>query len=299
MSTPSDRAPDGSPLSLPDAVDRLFDGSLSDFVSRRNTLAKQLRQAGQKSDADAVKKLTKPATPAWLVDRWARRHPGLIERLIGVVDALRTTQLAASPDRERMLQLRDEERDILAALEAVSVHLGEKGPPSASTIERALKTARAAAAQPDRLEALKRGHLVQEVIVQGFEGLSDLLSSVDVAAVQTRREATERARLARQMPKVPGAIPREARPAALSVSPQPPPTSWPTKEPTTSPPSICDPNADVASSASDIVRLQREVSELKEVIAQHTAALADAESRLARTYAELSQARAALARDDS
>ncbi|MEO1334252.1 MAG: hypothetical protein AAFV29_01355, partial [Myxococcota bacterium] len=187
----------------------MFDGSLSDFVSRRNTLAKQLRQAGQKSDADAVKKLTKPATPAWLVDRWARRHPGLIERLIGVVDALRTTQLAASPDRERMLQLRDEERDILAALEAVSVHLGEKGPPSASTIERALKTARAAAARPDRLEALKRGHLVQEVIDQGFEGLSDLLSSVDVAAVQTRREATERARLARQMPKVPGAIPRE------------------------------------------------------------------------------------------
>ena len=181
-------------------LDDLFDVPPAEFVATRNALAKRLRKEGRKADADAVKKLTKPPIPVWLVDQWAKKHGALMMRLLAVLDDMRSAQAGAGLDRERLLAARLEERTALAALAKVAPALlaGAGIAASQATIDRALKTVRAAAASPDHRADLEAGRLTQEVSDSGFDGLAAaLMPSVDVASVQKRRDATARSRAQR------------------------------------------------------------------------------------------------------
>ncbi len=180
-------------------IDALYGKKPHEFVAARNELAKQLRLSGHKTEAQAVKKLSKPSMPAWLVNQWARQQPALLSSLVAALDALRGAQRTTAGDRRPLADLRAQERAALDALAgAVPAPAEGDTPLSAATIERALKTARAAAAHPHHRSILMQGRLTEEVVEAGFEGLGDdVMSTVDAQAVQLRREATARARAQR------------------------------------------------------------------------------------------------------
>ena len=190
----SDQAP---PLDA--LVDRLFDEKPDGFVTARNDLAKALRRSGRKAEADQVKKLSKPNIAVWLANQWARKHPALMHHLLSAVDVLRSLQTCGedAPDHRtaqaRLAEARAEERRVLEALEAAGMEIlaaaGTKA--SAAIVARSLKTARAAAAHPDRRAVLKSGRLQDEVENSGFAGLADAMPAVDLSALRARRRAAE------------------------------------------------------------------------------------------------------------
>ena len=55
-----------------DAIDRLYGLPLEAFVGERDALAKELRAAGRRDEAAAVKALTKPTVAAWAVNQALR-----------------------------------------------------------------------------------------------------------------------------------------------------------------------------------------------------------------------------------
>src|SRR6185436_5875780 len=64
-------------------VDRLYDLGVDEFVAARDELATQLRGAGDREAAAAVRKLRRPTVVAWTLNQLARRHPGEVAGLRG------------------------------------------------------------------------------------------------------------------------------------------------------------------------------------------------------------------------
>ena len=78
-----------------DPVDELFSGALADFIKRRDALVKELKQAGDKDTAAAVKALRKPSTAAWSVNQVARRRPDDVDALIASAREVHAAQARA------------------------------------------------------------------------------------------------------------------------------------------------------------------------------------------------------------
>ena len=82
----------------PDAMDTLFEVPPTAFVARRNELAVQLRKAGKKDEAAAVKALSKPSLTVWAVNQLARRYPDQLAGFLKVSDELLHAQGAGTGD---------------------------------------------------------------------------------------------------------------------------------------------------------------------------------------------------------
>ena len=66
------------PSELETALLAVYRGPLEEFVSRRDALAKQLRAAKRREDADRVKALRKPSRTAWVLDAIVHEDPASI-----------------------------------------------------------------------------------------------------------------------------------------------------------------------------------------------------------------------------
>ena len=77
--------------SLQDAIASLYAASLADFIRVRDALGKELRSAGKRDAASAVKSLRKPSRPAWALNFVANEQPeislALEEAVAEIVDA--------------------------------------------------------------------------------------------------------------------------------------------------------------------------------------------------------------------
>ena len=92
------------PTELETALVAVYHGPFDEFISRRDALAKQLRAAKRREDADRVKALRKPSRTAWVLDTTVHEDPAVIEQLVKAIDAAQTVQSGA---------------DLRAALEAI------------------------------------------------------------------------------------------------------------------------------------------------------------------------------------
>lgn len=113
---------DQADMSLRRVTDQLYAGPLADFISSRDALAKELRSAGDREAASAVKGLRKPSRPAWALNRVAHQDA---ERLVALDDAVTGIVAAHSGDgnvRAAMVALREAVRELatLAAAESRS-----------------------------------------------------------------------------------------------------------------------------------------------------------------------------------
>ena len=159
-------------------VDALYDEDPKTFVAARDLLAKELRAAGQRDEAAAVRGLRRPSVAAWALNQVARRDASSIERLIEAGERARGAQdeVLGGADRETLRDAMTERRHALAGVtEAVRAVIEESGRASdapARDIESALQ----GPLTPAFSDALRRGVLTDLDTSTGDEdSLSELL----------------------------------------------------------------------------------------------------------------------------
>ena len=112
------------PSELETALLAVYRGPLEEFVSRRDALAKQLRAAKRREDADRVKALRKPSRTAWVLDNIVHEDPASIEQLTAAIRAAQTVQSGADL-RVAMDNIRTAIRDVAAAGARVAIRAGQ------------------------------------------------------------------------------------------------------------------------------------------------------------------------------
>jgi hypothetical protein len=158
-----------------DEIDRLYGLPLEEFIPARDALSKELRDAGRRGEATAIKKLSKPTVAAWAVNQAVRSQPRAARELWDAGDALARVQekvlsgkgsgadLREAADRERLAldPLVDAARGLLTS---------SGGDLSETTIDRVRSTLQAAAIDADAREDVAAGRAVRERAPRGLFG---------------------------------------------------------------------------------------------------------------------------------
>jgi hypothetical protein len=156
-------------------LDQLYELPAAEFTAARNTLARRLKDTGQREAAARVQALRKPTVPVWVINQLARRHPEQVEALVAAADELRQAQEAALKGgaQERLRKATAAERDAVRALaHGAQEVLSER--PAAAVLDRIASTLRAAALDPDARDLLAAGRLNEELEPVGFGGLGGI-----------------------------------------------------------------------------------------------------------------------------
>ena len=177
------------------ALDRLYGLPAEDFTAARDALAKELRGAKRRDEADAVKQRRRPTAPAAAINQLARLEPERVEELIGAADELREVQervLAGDAGRDDLRAAADAERRAVAALVSAAARLPDK--PSAAALEKVRATLHAAATDDEVRDAIAGGRLEREAEPAGAWGTFPLSGTVEPApaakpAGRTKRRA--------------------------------------------------------------------------------------------------------------
>jgi hypothetical protein len=156
---------------LEERMDAIYAGPPEEFVAARNSLAKELRTAGDKDAADEVAGLRRPTLPAWALNQVRRKDAKGLDGFADAAEALRDAQDRAlagdkSADLRGAMARRREatSRLVRAASEAlreIDRDPDPHVPAMAATIE-------AAAADPEVGELLRQGRLSSEHGPAGF-----------------------------------------------------------------------------------------------------------------------------------
>ena len=162
------RPRDNAPADTSQRLDDLYRQHPEGFVAGRDQLVKELRAAGDRDQADRVKKLQRPTAAAWLINCAALSSPAQLEEFAKASRELEDTQA-------RALEGKDEgaaEWRAAAARERVTtravVDLGESlareagHPASARALELAGETLRAATGDPELRERVLEGRVERE-----------------------------------------------------------------------------------------------------------------------------------------
>jgi hypothetical protein len=158
-----------------EAVDRLYGLALGAFVPERDAMAKELRGAGRREEATAVKALAKPTVAAWAVNQAVRSQGKAASALWKAGDALAATQEAVLGGKGSGTDLRAAAEDERLAVEALvdaarGLLTTSGGDLSEATIERVRETLHAAAIDPDARDEVAAGHATRERAPRGLFG---------------------------------------------------------------------------------------------------------------------------------
>jgi hypothetical protein len=163
----------GAEAQLEREIDRLYELPLGEFTSSRDELAKELRASGDRAAADRVKQLRKPTIAAWLVNRLSRERELDVQRLVKAGESLAASQRDATSRgaADAYADARREEQRALERLARAAREIATKEEASATAIDRAMQTLRAASLTDEGRDLLKRGRLSEELEPPGFEAL--------------------------------------------------------------------------------------------------------------------------------
>jgi hypothetical protein len=151
------------------AIARVYAGPLDDFIPRRDTAAKELRAAGRRDDAAAIKALRKPSRAAWALNAAAREGEGAIESLIGAVAATLDAQAKGGDVRGAIADLRGAVRAFAATAARFAAHGGQRV--DEATLGNAVL---AVIGKPEDFTALRDGRLVDVPEAGGLDFLATL-----------------------------------------------------------------------------------------------------------------------------
>ncbi len=186
-------------VKVDDEIGRLYGLPQNEFVSARNALAKELRGAGEREQADAVAGLEKPNALAWAVNQLRRAQPEAVDRLLAVADELRKAQAGSQSDRVR--ELTEEQQGLVRGLVRAAGRLDV----SAATLDKVGAALVNASIDPESREVLEQGRLVREPEPVGFGAFAGTpvkapkgKAKADRAKEERRKEAekTRRAEIA-------------------------------------------------------------------------------------------------------
>jgi hypothetical protein len=196
-------------VQLEEIAEELYGLLPEDFTAERDRRAGQLRAAGDREQAAAVKALRRPAVPAWLVNALVRHRAEDVEQVLALGESLRAAQ--AGLDAARLRELGRRRQDLLGVLRRqardLAVELGR--PVGATVLEEVEATLQAAVADQAAAEAVRTGRLTAPLSYAGF-GEVDLTDAVavpvlrrlsavrDLSAERRRAAAVKRAQAARR-----------------------------------------------------------------------------------------------------
>jgi hypothetical protein len=176
-------------------LDHLYAVEPAEFVAVRDRLARELREAGDREEADRVKALRKPSVSAWTVNQLARRERRQVDLLLDAGHRLREAQ--AEP--KSLEAARRKQRQAMDALGvAARGILAEQGRPSEATLKRVMETLQAAAVSAEGRELLARGRLTGDLEPAGFDLLTPVKPTARKAAKGRPARSTKRVEEARR-----------------------------------------------------------------------------------------------------
>lgn len=155
---------------LETAIVGVYRGPLDEFVRRRDALAKELRAAKRREDADRVKALRKPSRTAWVLDNIVHEDPLVLEQLTSAINAAQTVH-SGTDLRAAMDNVRAAIRDVAAAGARVAIRAGQ--PIDASALVTAVH---AVIGETNAFNDLRAGRLVD---VPDGGGL-DILAAITI-----------------------------------------------------------------------------------------------------------------------
>jgi hypothetical protein len=158
-----------------DAIDRLYGLPLDAFIGERDALARELRNAGRRGEATAVKGLSKPTVAAWAVNQAVRSQPRGARELWEAGDALAAAQEAVLSGKGSGADLREAaERERTTVDPLVDAARGlltsSGGDLSETTIDRVRSTLHAAAIDTDARDEVAAGRVTRERSPRGLFG---------------------------------------------------------------------------------------------------------------------------------
>ncbi len=157
---------------LETVVVAVYRGPLEEFISRRDALAKELRAAKRREDADRVKALRKPSRTAWVLDNIVHEDPSVLDQLTAAIRAAQTVHSGADL-RVALDNVRTAIRDVAAAGARVAIRAGQ--PIDASTLVTAVH---AVIGETSAFNDLRAGRLVDVPAGGGLDILSAITISV-------------------------------------------------------------------------------------------------------------------------
>jgi hypothetical protein len=183
-------------------ADELYALTPAEFTAARDERARQARQAGQRDDAAAIKKLARPTMSAWLVNQLSREAPDQLGRLVEVGEALEEAQRTLAGDRLRELsgQRRNVINDLLPQAAEIARRAGQS--PSAVVMGEVRATLEAALADSAARAAVQSGRLTKPL---AYAGLGEVDLAAALALPASPRVPGER-RPGRTQKPAPGAI---------------------------------------------------------------------------------------------
>jgi hypothetical protein len=196
-------------------AEELYGLPLDEFIGARDALARELRQRGEREEADAVRQLRKPSVPAWAINQLARAEGTKVRRLIEAEDELRRAH-GASEDRFRDALAAERQTAAELVKDAARILTESGRPPTEATLERIAATLQAAAADEAHREELAEGRLSEELEPLGFEALAGVKLPKRERPRRTERAARPRRESAAQPRRTTAARPR-AEPAARAA----------------------------------------------------------------------------------
>jgi hypothetical protein len=163
-------------VNVEDEVDRLYGLPLEEFTTRRNSLARELREAGEREAGDRVKTLPKPSISAWVVNQLARRERLQMRSLLTAGERLRKAQeeLLRGGTRDELQEAFERQREVVGALlESATEVLRSAGHPATdATLERVRGTLTSAAGDEEGKRLVQEGRLTEDLDPAGFGPLA-------------------------------------------------------------------------------------------------------------------------------
>ena len=158
-------------MDFDDAVDELYGMDPSEFTARRDALASQARQEGDKELATALKALRKPSAAAFTVNLMARSRPDEITHLTELGARMREAQAALSGEELRALGRQRQQLIAGLAQEARRV-ARQAGHPVSEAVGREVEaTFEAALADAAAGEAVLQGRLIRALEHTGMDAV--------------------------------------------------------------------------------------------------------------------------------
>jgi hypothetical protein len=153
-----------------DVLDRLYGAAPADFVATRDAAARDLREAGDRSAADAVRALRRPSAPAAAINRAVRAEPAQARALLDAAGDLRRAHEAAmAGERDALKAAAAAERQAVNSLAATAAAQAAGGRSASADVERRIRdTLEAVALDPEVRERFAAGRLEKDARAAGL-----------------------------------------------------------------------------------------------------------------------------------
>jgi hypothetical protein len=192
-------------VTLVEVADELYGLPPGEFTAARDERAREAKAAGRREDSVAIRKLTRPTTSAWLVNRLSRAAPEQLGRLFEVGAALQEAQRTLAGDRLRELsgQRRQVVGDLLPMAARIAEEAGQVA--SAAVLEEVRATLEAALADQGARDAVRSGRLTKALAYAGLGEVDLTAALAQVSPVPGKGEPARRGREASGVSRAGGA----------------------------------------------------------------------------------------------